>query len=53
MAAEPFIEWEEIEGVRIPFAGPELMLRFKQGLRDQDVIDRQFLEERRKRNLKP
>lgn len=51
--AEPFIEWEEIEGVRIPFAGPELMLRFKQGMRDKDVIDRQFLEERRKRNVKP
>lgn len=44
--AEPQIEWEEIEGVRIPFASAKLMLRLKQSLREKDIIDRQFLESR-------
>ena len=48
-AAESQIEWEEIGGVRIPFASAELMLRFKQGSRDKDRMDRQFLEERQHR----
>ena len=47
--AEPSIEWEEIQGVRIPFAGPQLMLRFKQGPREKDILDRRFLEDRGKR----
>jgi hypothetical protein len=42
--AEPLIEFREIEGVRIPFASAELMLRLKQGLREKDVLDRRFLE---------
>ncbi len=33
--AEPFIEWEEIEGVKVPFASAELMLHFKQGWRER------------------
>lgn len=49
LEAEPFIEWEMIEGVKVPFAGLELMLRFKQGLREKDVLDRQFLEERKRK----
>ena len=44
--AEPFIEWEEIAGVRIPFASAALMLRFKQGSREKDILDRRFLEQR-------
>lgn len=48
--AEGFIEWEEIEGVKVPFANSELMLRFKQGWREKDVRDRQYLEERRKKS---
>lgn len=48
--AEAFIEWEELDGVKVPFAGPDLMLRFKQGLRGKDVLDRKFLEERRKKS---
>lgn len=44
--AERFIEWQEIQGVRVPFASAELMLRFKQGWRDKDVIDRKYLEGR-------
>lgn len=45
--AEKFIEWQEIDGVRVPFANSVLMLRFKQGLREKDAMDRKFLEERR------
>ncbi len=44
--AERFIEWQEIEGVRVPFASAELMLRFKQGWREKDQLDRKFLEDR-------
>lgn len=45
--AERFIEWQEIQGVRVPFANAELMLRFKQGWRDKDAMDRKYLENRR------
>jgi hypothetical protein len=48
--AQAGIEWDEIEGVRIPFAGPALMLRFKQGARPKDDLDRQFLEERQRQS---
>lgn len=47
--AERFIEWQEIQGVRVPFANAELLLRFKQGWREKDVMDRKFLENRSKR----
>ncbi len=46
--AETGIEWIELEGVKVPFASAELMLRFKQSKREKDVLDRQFLENRRK-----
>ncbi len=39
------IEEQEIDGVKIPFAGPELMLRMKQGARPKDAMDRAFLQE--------
>jgi hypothetical protein len=42
--AEKHIEWDVIDGVRIPFASAELMLRFKQGTREKDLMDRKFLE---------
>lgn len=45
--AEKFIEWQEIEGVGVPFANSVLMLRFKQSWREKDAMDRKFLEERR------
>ncbi|SDS45915.1 hypothetical protein [Opitutus sp. GAS368] len=45
--AERYIEWQEVQGVRVPFANAELMLRFKQGWRDKDAMDRKYLEERR------
>ena len=51
--AERYIEWQEIQGVRVPFASAELMLRFKQGWRDKDVLDRKFLENRRDNPLGP
>jgi hypothetical protein len=46
--AEADIEWEEINGVRIPFANADLMLRFKQGNREKDAADRRFLEQRKR-----
>ena len=51
--AERYIEWQEIQGVRVPFASAELMLRFKQGWRDKDALDRKFLENRRDNPLGP
>lgn len=44
--AESLIEWEDIDGVPIPFASPVLMLKFKQGAREKDLLDRRFLEDR-------
>ncbi|MEP6686573.1 MAG: hypothetical protein ABJB22_07345 [Verrucomicrobiota bacterium] len=37
------IEWATFEGVPIPFATPELLLRLKQTVRESDVPDRIFL----------
>lgn len=37
------IEWANLEGVMIPFATPELLLRLKQTVRESDVSDRIFL----------
>ena len=48
--AEAFIEWAVIDGVNVPFASAELMLRFKQGNREKDVIDRKYLEGRREKS---
>ncbi len=39
------IETEEIDGVRIPFAGAKLMLKMKQSPREKDVVDRNFLQQ--------
>jgi hypothetical protein len=39
------VETEVIDGVPIPFAGPALMLKMKQGARAKDVADRSFLQE--------
>lgn len=38
------VEIQVVDGVPIPFAGPELMLRMKQSLREKDSTDRDFLE---------
>ena len=43
-SAECQIEWHELEGVKIPFASAELMLRTKQTLREKDEIDRLYLK---------
>jgi hypothetical protein len=42
--AEPFIEFHEIRGVKVPFASAQLMLKLKQGVREKDVLDRRFIE---------
>lgn len=39
------IEIEIIDGVPIPFAGAELMLRMKQSPREKDAADRSFLQQ--------
>ncbi len=39
------IETELIDGVPIPFAGAELMLRMKQSGRERDAADRNFLQQ--------
>lgn len=45
--AAELIDWEEIEGVLIPFANAELMLRFKsRSHRAKDLLDRKFLQDR-------
>jgi hypothetical protein len=44
--AEPEIQMFTIEGVSIPFASPKLLLRTKQTLRDKDVEDRSFLQQK-------
>ena len=42
-AARGEIDWREIEGVRIPFASPSLLLKTKQTVREKDAIDRLYL----------
>jgi hypothetical protein len=42
--ASSMIEESIIEGVRIPFANPELLLKTKQTVREKDEIDRLFLK---------
>lgn len=39
------VETEVIDGVPIPFAGAELMLKMKQSPREKDAADRSFLEQ--------
>jgi hypothetical protein len=39
------IETEVVDGVPIPFAGAELMLKMKQSPREKDSIDRRFLQQ--------
>ena len=41
--ARDLIDEVEIEGVRIPFASPELLWRTKQTVRSKDELDRLFL----------
>jgi hypothetical protein len=43
--AKSGIETVMIEGVAIPFASAELMLKMKQGTRDKDAADRSFLQQ--------
>ncbi len=40
------VEIAELQGVRIPFATPQLLLRMKQTHREKDVPDRIFLHEK-------
>jgi hypothetical protein len=42
--ASSMVEEAKIEGVRIPFANPELLLKTKLTVREKDEIDRLFLK---------
>jgi hypothetical protein len=42
--AEKDIEWHEVDGVRIPFANLDLMLKLKRSYRARDVEDREILQ---------
>jgi len=48
--ASQFISWMVVNGVKIPFASPELLLRLKQTYREKDAIDRLFLTELIRKN---
>lgn len=39
------VEMVEMQDVRVPFAGAELMLKMKQGSREKDAADRSFLQQ--------
>jgi hypothetical protein len=41
--AAQHIVWREVDGVRIPFASPQLLWRMKQTHREKDIPDRLFL----------
>ncbi len=43
--ASASIEIVEIDGVAIPFATPDLLLKMKQTVREKDRLDRMFLEQ--------
>ncbi len=40
------LDWVEIGDVRVPFLGARMLILTKQSIRPQDLIDRQFLEEK-------
>lgn len=42
--AQNDIEWHTVEGVPVPFASPQLLLRTKRTYREKDAEDRLFLE---------
>lgn len=42
---DEMIEYSTIQGVKIPFAKPEFLLKLKQTYRDKDEIDRVFLKQ--------
>src|SRR5712671_5584165 len=43
--AIPDAVWKEIDGVRIPFASPQILWRMKQTRREKDIPDRLFLQQ--------
>ena len=51
--AKAGIETIVIDDVPIPFAGPDLMLRMKQGPREKDAADRSFLQQLIKARKRP
>jgi len=50
---ETLIEPKIIDGVSVPFASAELLLKLKQGARAKDKMDREFLERKLKNKATP
>lgn len=46
--AEEEIEWMDLDGVQIPFASANLLIRTKQTGREQDQLDLLFLREKKR-----
>lgn len=46
--AQSHIEYKEINGVRIPFADVDILIKMKRGVRPKDKQDRLFLKEKLK-----
>jgi hypothetical protein len=42
--AIPHVFWDEIQGVKIPYLKPELLIRTKMSVRPKDVQDRNYLQ---------
>ncbi|GEM_PF-3243635 len=40
------VDFADVQGVKIPFAGIHSLIQTKQSIRPKDVIDRSFLEEK-------
>jgi hypothetical protein len=47
--ATPHIFEDEIEGVKIPYLKPELLIKTKMGVRPKDIQDRDYLQQLTKR----
>ena len=51
--AIPHILNDEIDGVRIPYLKPELLIKTKMGVRAKDIQDRNYLERLVSRKIEP
>jgi hypothetical protein len=50
--AEKDILWHEVDGVKIPFANLDLMLKLKRSYRARDIEDREILERIKRQQVK-
>ncbi len=45
LTAQHYIQNDEIDGVKIPYLKPELLIKTKMGIRPKDIQDRNFLQQ--------